>query len=125
VDMIITNHGVRTYRRYATSLGVTYDTSPDILEAFVDGVKKIATDHELVRTDSVTVQFHEMADSSLNIFFAAIYETQDYGAWLKARQEVFLAIMRLAEEKGVNFAFPSTSVYIESMPEAGGPDIQS
>ncbi|MEL6134679.1 MAG: mechanosensitive ion channel domain-containing protein, partial [Bacteroidota bacterium] len=121
VDMIITNHGVRTYRRYATSLGVTYDTNPDVLEKFVEGVKKVASEHPLVRTDSVTVQFHEMANSSLNIFFAAIYETSDHGEWLKARQEVFLAVMRLAEERGVSFAFPSTSVYIESMPE--GTDI--
>lgn len=116
VDMVITNHGVRNYRRYATTLGLTYDTPPDKVEKFVTGVKEIAIAHPKSRDESVTVQFHEMADSSLNVFFAAIYDTVDYGEWLVARQEVFVEIMKLAEALGVSFAFPSTSVYVESMP---------
>lgn len=116
VNMNITNHGVRTYRRYATSLGLTYDTPREKIEAFVNGARKIAIDHPLSKDDSVIVQFHEMADSSLNVFFAVIYETPAYDKWLEARQEVFLAVMKLAEELEVSFAFPSTSVYLESMP---------
>ncbi|MEM9897169.1 MAG: mechanosensitive ion channel family protein, partial [Bacteroidota bacterium] len=119
VDMTITNHGVRTYRRYATTLGLTYDTPFDKMEAFVNKAREVAQAHPITQEDSVTVQFHEMANSSLNIFFAAIYETTDHGEWLKARQEVFLAVMKVAEDIGVSFAFPSTSVYIESMPEQG------
>lgn len=116
VDMTITNHGVRTYRRFATTLTVSYDTSPEDMEAFVNGVREIAVTHPQSTEDSVLVQFHEMADSSLNIFFAVIFDTVAYGDWLKARQEVLLKIIRLSEELGVSFAFPSTSVYVESMP---------
>ena len=118
IDMTITNHGVRTYRRYATNLAITYSTPPAVIERFVDGVRQIASTHPMVQPDSVVVQFHEMADSSLNLFFAAIYETTDHATWLRGRQEVFLQIMHLAQELGVSFAFPSTSVYLESMPEA-------
>lgn len=116
VDMVITNHGVRNYRRYATTLGLTYDTPPAKVERFVEGVREIAMNHPKSREDSVTVQFHEMADSSLNVFFAVIYDTVDYGEWLKARQEVFVEIMKMAKELEVSFAFPSTSVYVEAMP---------
>ncbi|MEL6843638.1 MAG: mechanosensitive ion channel family protein, partial [Bacteroidota bacterium] len=111
------NHGVRTYRRYSTTLGLTYDTSPDKVEAFVDASRELINEHPLIRQESTLVQFHEMGDSALNIYLAMIAETTDYGAWLKSRQEIFLAIMRKAEELGVSFAFPSTSVYIEQMPD--------
>ncbi len=117
VNLTITNHGVRTYRRYATTLGLTYGTPTHLVEKFVEGVKKIARNHPKSREDSVTVQFHEMADYSLNVFFAVIYDTVDYGDWLKARQEVFVDVMKLAEEIGVSFAFPSTSIYLENTSE--------
>lgn len=116
-DMTITNHGVRTYRRYATTLTVTYDTPPAVIEQFVEGVKAIAIAHPHSQDDSVTVNFHEMADSSLNIFFAVIYNVTGFADFIQARQEVFLEVMRLAEKLSVSFAFPSTSVYVEQMPE--------
>ncbi|MEM7374671.1 MAG: mechanosensitive ion channel family protein [Bacteroidota bacterium] len=116
MDMTITNHGIRTYRRFATTLTVSYDTSPAAMESFVNGVREIAVKHPHSTDESVLVQFHEMADSSLNIFFAVIFDTVGYGDWLKARQDVLLDIIRLSEELGVTFAFPSTSVYVESLP---------
>ena len=112
-DTNLTNHGVRTYRRYSTTLGLTYDTPPDQLETFVNKVREIINGHPLTRTESTIVQFHEMADSSLNIFVAVVAETTDYTAWLASRQDIFLAIMREAENMGISFAFPSTSVYLE------------
>jgi MscS family membrane protein len=115
--MTITNHGVRTYRRYATTITVMYKTSREQIQRFVEGIREVAIRHPKSQDDSVTAYFHEMGNSSLNIFFAVIYEVTDHGEWLKARQEVFIEIMALAEELGVEFAFPSTSVYLESMPE--------
>ena len=117
VDMTITNHGVRPYRRYATTLTITYDTPPEVIEQFVEGVRAIGIAHPLSQDDSVTVNFHEMADSSLNIFFAVIYNVTGFADFIQARQDVFLEIMKLAEKLGVSFAFPSTSVYVEQMPD--------
>lgn len=114
----ITNHTVRTYRRYATSITVTYSTLPDQMEQFVEGVREIVSGHSKVREGSATVQFHEMSNSSLDIFYAAIFEVTDYGEWLACRQEVFLSVMKLAKKLDIDFAFPSTSVYIEQMPQA-------
>ena len=114
----ITNHSVRTYRRYATSITVTYRTRPEQMEEFVNGVREIVAAHPKVREGTAQVQFHEMGNSSLDIFYAAIFEVTDYGEWLACRQEVFLNVMKLADRLGVDFAFPSTSVYIEQMPQA-------
>lgn len=116
-NLSVTNHAIRTYRRYSTTLGVTYDTTPDQMENFVNGVRDITNNHPKTQEDSATVYFHEMGDSSLNIFFAAMFDVTDYGEWLAARQDIFLDIMRLAESMGIGFAFPSTSVYVESLPQ--------
>lgn len=110
---VITNLSVREYRRYATSITVTYRTRPDQLEAFVEGVRGIVLAHPKVRQSSVTVQFHEMNLSSLDIFYAAIFEVTDYKEALACRQEVFLEVIKLAHRMRVDFAFPTTSVYIE------------
>ncbi len=113
---VITNHSVRDYRRYSTSITVTYSTLPDQMEEFVEGIRKIVNDYPKVREGSVTIQFHEMNSSSLDIFYAAIFNVTDHGEWLACRQDIFIQVMRLAAEMSIDFAFPSTSVYIESMP---------
>lgn len=113
---VITNHSVRDYRRYSTSITVTYSTLPDQMEQFVDGIRKIVNDYPKVREDSVTVHFHEMNSSSLDIFYAAIFNVTAHGELLACRQDIFIQIMKLAADMNIDFAFPSTSLYIESMP---------
>ncbi len=120
-NRVITNHTRRDYRRYATSITVTYSTKPSKMEEFVNGVREIVNAHPKVRPNSAQVQFHEMGNSSLDIFYAAIFEVTDHGEWLACRQDVFLAVMRLAEEMNISFAFPSTSVYVEQMPRMSSP----
>lgn len=113
----VTNHGLRTHRRYATTIGLTYDTPRATMQQFVDGVRTIVDQHPATRQDGHIIYFHEMAESSLNINFLVNFDLVDYGEFLKARQEIFLSIMKLAEELGISFAFPSTSVYIEQTPD--------
>jgi MscS family membrane protein len=42
----------------------------------------------------------------------------DWHVELGHRSRLFLEFMRIAEEVGVRFAFPSTSLYVESLPAA-------
>ncbi|MEZ4775728.1 MAG: mechanosensitive ion channel family protein [Bacteroidia bacterium] len=116
-DLVVTNHGVRTYRRYVTNISITYGTSPETIEKFVAGIREIVLAHPDTQKDNFVINFHEMADSSLNIYFSVFFNVTEFAKWLAARQDIFLSIMHLAKDMGVSFAFPSTSVYIESMPE--------
>lgn len=40
-EIVINNKGLRQYRRYQTKLGLRYDTPPELIEAFVLGVRKL------------------------------------------------------------------------------------
>jgi MscS family membrane protein len=117
----VTNHGSRSFRRYQTELTITYGTPPEKIDAFVQGIRSILENHPDVRKeDGYQVYFHAMGPSSLNIFLAAWFMLPDYAQWLRARQEVFIQVLELAESMGISFAFPSTSVYLENFPAQEG-----
>ncbi|WP_205436130.1 mechanosensitive ion channel family protein [Helicobacter suis] len=56
-------------------------------------------------------------DSSINIFVYCFSKTIVWGEWLAVKEDVMLKIMKIVEDNGLSFAFPSQSVYIESMPK--------
>ncbi len=116
-NLPITNHAVRNYRRYSTTLGLTYDTPSDKVDLFVEKSREIIQAHPKTRNTDNLVYFHEMGESSLNIFYVIFIDYSSFEDLLKLRQELFLSIMNMAEEIGVEFAFPSTSLYVEKLPK--------
>ncbi len=111
------NMGAREYRRCKATLGVTYDTPPDVLDAFVVGIRAILKANPKVRQDAYEVHFRDFGPSSLDIMLYFFFDVPDWHQELEGRSQVFLEILRLAEELGVKFAFPSTSLYVESTPD--------
>ncbi|MCA9573081.1 MAG: mechanosensitive ion channel family protein, partial [Myxococcales bacterium] len=112
----IDNYGRRRRRRVKTVLGLTYDTPPDKLQAFVEGVRAILAAHPAVQK-TYEVHFHDFGASSLDVLVYYHLVVPDWHAELTARSQNFLEFLRLAQELGVSFAFPSTSLYVESTPE--------
>ncbi|WP_258104415.1 mechanosensitive ion channel family protein [Marinoscillum sp. MHG1-6] len=115
-DSVIDNHGLRQYRRFYTQITVTYDTPPELIETFVEGLRKIVETHPNTRKDYYNIYFNDMASFSLNIMFYIFFEVPDWPGELKARHEVLLEIVRLAEKLGVNFAFPTQTLHMENFP---------
>jgi MscS family membrane protein len=95
---------------------VTYDTPPELIQLFVDGLKKIVQNHPDTRKDYYNIYFNEMASHSLNIMFYIFFSVPDWSAELKARHEILLEIMKLGKAIGVNFAFPTQTIQMENMP---------
>jgi len=119
----VDNMGMRQYRRYKTVFGLTYDTSPEKVQAFCEGVRAIIQATEGMRQDYYVVEFQGFGASSLDILMNAFTMADDYNTDMRIRSHLNLQILRLAEGLGVGFAFPSHSLYVESMPaENGGAD---
>jgi MscS family membrane protein len=112
---IVNNMALRTYRKFIITIGVTYQTAPDNLEQFVNGIKSIIEKHPKTMKEGFEVVFNNMGASSLDILLNGNLEVSGWSEELKTRQQVLLAIIRLADILNINFAFPSTSVYIEKM----------
>ncbi|CCM11543.2 Potassium efflux system KefA protein / Small-conductance mechanosensitive channel [Helicobacter heilmannii ASB1.4] len=62
------------------------------------------------------VYLDSFGDSSINIFIYCFSKSVVWGEWLAIKEDVMLKIMKVVEDCGLSFAFPSQSVYIESMP---------
>jgi len=116
-DKTIDNLGMRVYRRFKTNISVTYDTPPDMLEAFTEGLRQIAKQHPKTRKDYYEIHLNDMADSSLNILFYIFFKVPNWSEELKARHQIILAIINLADELGIRFAFPTETIHIEDFPE--------
>lgn len=115
-DNTIDNHGLRKYRRFYTQIAITYDTPPEMIEVFINGLRKIVEEHPNTWKENYHVYFNDMAASSLNIMFYIFFRVPTWGEELKCRHEVLMSIVKLGKELGVNFAFPTQTLHIENLP---------
>jgi len=115
-DSSVDNHGLREYRRFYMHIAITYDTPPDLIEVFVQGLRRIVEQHPKTRKDFYIVEFNEMGDFSLKIMFYIFFAVPTWPEELKARHEVLIEIVRLAEKLGVRFAFPTSTLHMENFP---------
>ncbi|MFY0673676.1 MAG: mechanosensitive ion channel family protein [Bacteroidia bacterium] len=115
-DNHVDNYGMRVYRRYSTKITVTYDTPPEVIEVFVEGLKEIVRNHPQTRKDYYEIHMNDLGATSLQILFYIFFQTADWSGELKARHEVLIAVIKLANQLGVRFAFPTQTLHIEEMP---------
>ena len=116
-EIVINNSGLRLFRRYNTTLGLRYDTPPELIDAFTKGVKKIVLAHPDSKKDAVMVEFVAFGESSLNVMLNMYFKTKAWGTMQAYKHQIHLGIIRLANELGVGFAFPSTTMMIEQTPD--------
>ena len=115
-DAAIDNFGLRAYRRFKTTISVTYDTPPDVLDLFIKGLREIVEEHPHTRKDLFHIYMNSMGSHSLDILFYIFFITPSWADELKYRHEVILSIIRLAHTIGVNFAFPTQTLHMENFP---------
>lgn len=119
-DGPIDNMGLRVYRRFVTKVGVTYNTSPELLEVFVEGIRELVREHPTTLTERFEVHFNEMGDFSLQILVYVFFDVPTWTDELAGRQRLLIGIMKLANALGVGFAFPTQTLHIDSFPERTG-----
>lgn len=116
-DSTVDNFGLRVYRRYSTKLAITYDTPPELIETFVEGLREIVLSHPSTRKDYFEIHLNELGDSSIQILFYIFFEVPSWTDELKGRHEVILKVLKLANELNVRFAFPTQTIHIENFRE--------
>jgi MscS family membrane protein len=115
-DLKIDNMGRRRFRRFRTQIGITYDTPPDLIDAYITGLRAIVREHPKTKNDPYEISLNDFGPSSLNILVYIFFEVENWSQELKARQEFMLEAIRLAKELNVRFAFPTTTLHIEEIP---------
>ncbi len=110
----ITNFSKREKRRLDFILGLTYDTTYQQMETFVNRLREYLKHHDGVYDDGITVNFQDFGGSSLDIRVVCYTKASAYATYMDVRQQINLDIMKMLEEEKLGCAFPSTSVYFET-----------
>jgi MscS family membrane protein len=112
VRATVDNLGRRSYRRWKSTLGLQYDTSPEKLLAFSEGVRELVRRHPFTRKDYFQVWCNDFGPSSLDILLYVFFDTPDWSTELRERERLMVDIVRLADRLGVAFAFPTQTVHL-------------
>ena len=114
----IENFSRRGIRRIKMHIGLTYGTNAEQINAIIHDIKTMLQKHEgISQEDSLMVNFDSFGDSSLNIFIYTFTQTANWAKYLDIRENIHLQIMEIVEKNGSSFAFPSQSIYVESLPK--------
>ena len=113
----IRNYGRMEERRILFRIGVVYGTPPSVLQMIPDMIQTAIEGQDLTRFDRS--HFKEFGESALN--FETVYHmtVPDYKAYMDVQQRVNLAVLHSFESQGIEFAFPTQHVYLETV---GGTD---
>jgi small-conductance mechanosensitive channel len=97
-------------RRVPFTFGVVYQTTPDQLEAIPGMVKNIIEDLENTRFDRA--HFKSFGESSYDFEVVYYVRSPDYNVYMDIQQKINLALCRGFAQKGIEFAYPTRTVYI-------------
>ncbi len=111
---LIENFSKMPIRRSKQILGLTYSTTAEQMETFLPELREtvLAVDG-VVKDAGVVVEFAGFGASSLDIELIFFTEETGYGFFKETVRNVNLEIMKLVEKRGLSFAFPSLSLYVE------------
>lgn len=116
----ITNFTKRYKRRIDFTLGVTYSTTKEQMEALLLSIRSYLANNPQLHHDDIRVHFIGYGASSLDIRVICYAATGDHMTYLGILNDINLALLDIIKANGVSCAFPSTSVYFENKLETAG-----
>ncbi len=109
----VKNAALRTMRPYRFTLGVTYSTTRPQLEKLMQDLQALLDQNPHTNPGTNMVRLTGFGGSSIDILVSAYLTTNVYAQFLEIQNDLNLSILDVMQADGVEFAFPSTSVYIE------------
>ncbi len=117
----VDNYGMRKYRRWSTKVGILYGTPVARIDAFCEAIRELVREHPYTRKDYYQVWLNGFGDSALEILVYVFWEAPDWQTELRERHRLMLDMIRVADELGIDFAFPSRTLYLQRGTPPGAP----
>lgn len=109
---VITNYSLIRNRMIDETFGLVYGTSNEKLNESLEIIRNIAMNDENV-LNGFQVFVETLNSSSIDVRFIAYLKTGSVVEMRKMKSALILKIVEKFREAGIDFAFPSTSVYME------------
>lgn len=114
VESRIQNFKRMAERRIAFALGVVYGTPHALLERIPQLVKEVVESIDGLRLDRC--HFKDFGDFSLNFEIVYFVNSSEYVIFMDRQQAINLEIYRRFEDLGIEFAFPTQTVFLQTPP---------
>ncbi len=111
-DREVINYSIRENRRANFTLGAVYGTSSEKMKSTIIRIKEMLDSHPMVKENSALVKFSNFGSSSLDIYVQYLTNTANYIEFMDIKNDINFKIMDIFNEEGVEFAFPTMSVYM-------------
>jgi MscS family membrane protein len=108
----VTNVSRRPNIKTMMNVGVTYDTPADKVERAMAIIEEIFKPHP--KTVDLIISFNKFNDSSLNILVVHWWDSTDFKEYLRGFQALNLELKRRFDAEGIDFAFPTQTVYVKN-----------
>ena len=118
-DAKVDNYGARRYRRITATLGISYDSTPEQVQAFVEGIRAILRANQFSRKDYYEIHFSGFGAYSLEVMLYFFLECPNWNVELRERHNIYLEIIRLAKALNIRFAYPTQRLHHEFVAVSG------
>ncbi|MFL2709476.1 MAG: mechanosensitive ion channel family protein [Gammaproteobacteria bacterium] len=119
-DVKVINHGEMINRRINWKINLIYSTDVNQLQSIRDDVKKYILESNDFATDGdldPVVRIVELGGSSIDLLVVAYADPMGFAAFNEVKESLIFNIMKIVKANKSEFAYPSTSLYVESMPK--------
>ena len=113
VSSPITNWSRMNKRRASFTVGLTYNTTEAQLQRCIARITEMINQNPEVLADDTVVAFNSFQDSSLEISVLFYTRATSFSAFQKIKEQVNYGIMKIVEEEGASFAFPTQTVHLQ------------
>ena len=119
-DVKVINHGEMINRRINWKINLIYSTTVEQLESIRNDIKKYIIESNDFTTEGdldPVVRIVELGGSSIDMLVVAYADPMGFAAFNEVKEKLIFNIMKIVKENKSEFAYPSTSLYVESMPK--------
>ena len=121
-EQSVTNYSRRINRRIRWIIGLEYRTTVEQLKnmrnqikEFIDKDKNFKNDDKSYFSSSF-VRIDSFSDSSIDMLVQCFTNVTNWDEYIKVKETLAITIKEIVENEKAGFAFPSQSLYLESLP---------
>jgi len=116
-DVKVINHGNMEFRRISWTLNLTYSTTQKQLAKICEVITQYidSSDQFIVNPGQESfARTEELAASSIDVRVLCFTKPIGFTDFSKVKQDLIFEIIKLVRANGSEFAFPSSSIYMEN-----------
>ena len=117
-EQSVTNYTRRHHRRIRWLIGLEYRTNINQLKIIRDQISAlIENQKDFAKNENTNyfVRIDSFSESSIDMLVQTFTETNEWGEYLKIKESLAVKIIEIVENNKAGFAFPSQSIYVESI----------